>query len=98
MGIITIYPIVVNNNFDSEVLMELNKVNKDTLAHNILNSVIERAKEYYACCPNDFIIDSFSDDYIIFGVRNRLVWNIESGFSFVKMNCSIDFINHYFKV
>ena len=77
--------------------MELNKVNKDTLAHNILNSVIERAKEYYACCPEDFIIDNYTDDCIIFGIHNRLVWTIESGFSFVKMNCSMEFIKHYYK-
>lgn len=60
----------------------------------ILQNIIYNAADFWvnAGFEDDFCIQLYSDDRIIFGSWNRVSWTIKNGFRAIKSHCTEKFL------
>lgn len=56
--------------------------------------VVDSASRYFEQCPEDFCLQSYSEDVIVFGGTNRVVWSIRRGFRVDRSYCTERFLAH----
>jgi len=77
----------------AQVAEDLNKhVGNDVLAYLIAES----AGFYWGKTqPEDFVVQFFTADHIVFGSTNRLIWSPATGFRPDRGYCTAKFLKHY---
>ncbi len=61
----------------------------------LLESIAIGASEYFENCVDDFCLQFWQGESIIFGGTNRLWWSARRGYTPELEHCTQDFLTHY---
>jgi hypothetical protein len=77
-----------------EVFVGLSADKKDA----VVAAILVAAEEFFEVCIQDFCIQTFGEERIVFGGHNRLIWTAKRGFFVDGAYCTDKFLAHAEKV